>query len=340
MIAPHHEITEGSALHAQAAQWPSVNGQAAPLVAALLREHQALRLGVTRGPQDYTIVDAGITHAGGLEAGRRIAEICMGGLGTVSLSSSAARWPLQVIVHASNPVLACLGSQYAGWSLSHGSGKSAFHALGSGPGRSLACKEELFAELGYRDQAESTCLVLEVDKSPPQEVVEKVMRDCKVSAEKLTFILTPTRSLAGMVQIVARVLEVALHKVHALGFPLQHIADGAGSAPLPPPCKDFVEAMGRTNDAILFGGQVQLFVSCGDSEARELAQKLPSSASRDYGKRFAQIFKDCAYDFYKIDPMLFAPAQVIVSCLESGNSFRAGKLNAELLDASFGGTHG
>ena len=337
MSAPHHEITGGTALHAQAAQWPSVNSQAAPLVAALLREHHALRLGVTRGPQGHTIVDAGISHAGGLEAGRRIAEICMGGFGTVNLSSGTARWPLQVNVHTSNPVLACLGSQYAGWSLSHGSGKGAFHALGSGPGRSLACKEELFAELGYRDQAESTCLVLEVDKPPPQEVVEKVMRDCKVSAEKLTFVLTPTRSLAGMVQIVARVLEVALHKVHVLGFPLQHIVDGMGSAPLPPPCKDFIEAMGRTNDAILFGGQVQLFVSCSDNEASDLAQKLPSMASRDYGKRFAQIFKDCAYDFYKIDPMLFAPAQVIVSCLESGNSYRADKLNAELLDVSFGG---
>ncbi len=340
MSAQQHEIAAGSALHAQAAQWPSVNHQAAPLVAELLGTHQALRLGVARGPQGHTIVDAGIAYPGGLEAGRCIAEICMGGLGTVSLASSCARWPLQVAVHSSNPVLSCLGSQYAGWSLSHGSGKGAFHALSSGPGRSLACKEELFTELGYRDHAESTCLVLEVDKIPPQEIVEKVVRDCGVAADRLTFILTPTRSLAGVVQIVARVLEVALHKVHALGFPLQHIVDGAGSAPVPPPCKDFIEAMGRTNDAILFGGEVQLFVSCSDSEADDLARKLPSSASRDYGKRFAQIFKDCAYDFYKIDPMLFAPAKVIVSCLESGNSFRAGSLNPELLEASFAGAHG
>ncbi|HYA20587.1 MAG TPA: methenyltetrahydromethanopterin cyclohydrolase [Burkholderiales bacterium] len=340
MSANNREIASGSALHAQAAQWPSVNKQAAPLVAALLRESEPLRLGVTHGPQGHTIVDAGIDYAGGLEAGRRIAEICMGGFGVVSLASTAMRWPLQVTVHSSNPVLACLGSQYAGWSLSHGSGKGAFHALGSGPGRALACKEELFTELGYRDQADSTCLVLEVDKPPPPEVVEKVMRDCRVEGNKLTFILTPTRSLAGVVQIVARVLEVALHKVHTLGFPLQQVVDGAGSAPLPPPCKDFIEAMGRTNDAILFGGAVQLFVNCSDSDASDLANKLPSSASRDYGKRFAQIFKDCQYDFYKIDPMLFAPAQVVISCLGSGNSFRAGKLNGELLEASFGGSSG
>ncbi|HUL41042.1 MAG TPA: methenyltetrahydromethanopterin cyclohydrolase [Burkholderiales bacterium] len=340
MSAQNRDIAANSALNAQSAHWPSVNNQAAPLVAELLREHQALRLGVTHGPQGHTVVDAGITFDGGLEAGRRIAEICMGGLGTVSLCVNAARWPLQVTVHSKNPVLACLGSQYAGWSLSHGSGKGAFHALGSGPGRALAGKEDLFAELGYRDKADRTCLVLEVDKPPPQEVVEKVLRDCRVEADKLTFILTPTRSLAGVVQIVARVLEVALHKVHALGFPLQHVVDGAGSAPLPPPCKDFIEAMGRTNDAILFGGEVQLFVNCSDSDAADLAHKLPCSASRDYGKRFADIFRHYEYDFYKIDPMLFAPAQVVVSCLESGKSFRAGKLNADLLDVSFGGING
>lgn len=321
-------------LHAQAADWPSVNRLVSPLTKALLGEAKALRLGVERSSRGCTVVDAGIRHPGGIEAGRRIAEICLGGLGTVSVQPGAG--PLSINVHTGNPVLACLGSQYAGWSLSHGSGKDAFHALGSGPGRSLACKEELFGELGYRDQADSTCLVLEVDKAPPPEIEEKVMRDCGVAAEHLIFILTPTRSLAGMVQIVARSLEVALHKAHALGFPLQHIVDGAGSAPLPPPAADFLEAMGRSNDAILFGGQVQLFVDCSDDEARQLAEKLPSSSSSDYGRRFAQIFKDYQYDFYKIDSMLFAPARVTVSVLKSGKSFSGGKFNPELLKASLG----
>jgi methenyltetrahydromethanopterin cyclohydrolase len=329
-----YPVTSHTVLQTQSAHWPSLNRAAAPLTEALVREANALRLGVERSAKGCTVVDAGIRHAGGIEAGRRIAEICLGGFGRVSVQGREA--PLIVHVHTSNPVLACLGSQYAGWSLSHGSGKSAFHALGSGPGRSLACKEELFGELGYRDRADSTCLVLEVDKAPPPEIDEKVMRDCGVAAERLTFILTPTHSLAGMVQIVARSLEVALHKAHALGFPLQHIVDGAGSAPLPPPAADFLEAMGRSNDAILFGAHVQLFVDCSDDEAHELAQKLPSSSSRDYGKRFAQIFEDYQYDFYMIDSMLFAPARVTVNVLKSGRSFSAGKINPELLRASFG----
>jgi len=322
---------------------PSVNALAAPLVAALVRDAEMLRIGVETaaaseaGGAGARIIDAGIANPGGIEAGRRIAEICLGGLGAVRFESTSGAWPLSVSVHTANPVLACLGSQYAGWSLSHGSGKGAFHALGSGPGRALAGKEELYAELGYRDSADSACLVLEVDRHPPPEVIDKVVRDCKLPADSLTFILTPTSSLAGVVQIVARVLEVALHKVHALGFPLEQLVDGAGTAPLPPPAKDFMTSMGRTNDAILFGGRVQLYLRCSDEAAADLAQKLPSSASKDYGKPFARIFKECGYDFYKIDAMLFAPAEVVVSNLDSGSSFRGGKIDMALLNASFGG---
>jgi methenyltetrahydromethanopterin cyclohydrolase len=315
---------------------PSVGALSRPLVEALLRDTRTLRLRASHLENGTRIVDAGIESVGGLEAGRRIAEICLGGLGSVSLLCPGGRWPMRISVHTAHPVLACLGSQYAGWSLSHGEGKGAFHALGSGPGRALARKEPLFRELGYEDDADEACLVLEVDKQPPQAVVDKIVRDCHITPERLTLVLTPTRSLAGVVQIVARVLEVALHKVHALGFPLAAVADGAGMAPLPPPAADFLTSMGRTNDAILFGGEVQLYVDCDDAQARELAQKLPSGASRDYGKPFAQVFKEYKYDFYQIDPMLFAPARVAVTNVASGNTFRGGQTNEVLLAASFG----
>lgn len=317
---------------------PGINALTAPLVEALLADADALRLDVRRLDSGCRVVDAGIVAEGGLEAGRRIAEICLGGLGRVHLggSSQVADWPASVHVHTSDPVLACLGSQYAGWSLSHGEGKGAFHALGSGPARALARKEPLFAELGYRDRHPRACLVLEVDKVPPPALVEKIARDCDVGPGDLTLILTPTRSLAGTVQIVARVLEVALHKAHALGFDLGAIRDGIGSAPVPPPAPDFVTAMGRTNDAILFGGQVQLFVTGADDAARDLAARLPSSASRDYGRPFAEVFAACGHDFFQIDPMLFSPARVTVSDLDSGRSHSGGRLDPGLLQKSFG----
>lgn len=314
--------------------WPSVNRLTNPLVKQLVDNAQQYRVGVEKLPNGTTIVDAGIKFPGGLEAGRLIAEICMGGLGHVSLqtANTLAHWPWMLSVHSNNPILSCLGSQYAGWSLAH----EKFFSLGSGPGRALAGREELYKELGYKDQADAACLVLESEKAPPMEVIEKVSRDTGVKAENLTFILTPTRSLAGTVQIVARVLEVAMHKIHTLHFPLDHVVDGMASAPVPPPTPDFLTGMGRTNDAILFGGHAHLFVKGSDEAAAKLAKELPSSASRDYGRPFAEVFKAVNMDFYKIDPMLFSPAAVTVTAIESGNSFVGGKLDAALLDQSFG----
>lgn len=315
-----------------------MNALAAPQVEKLLAAADVLRLRVSRSDSGATLVDAGISAPGGLEAGRRIAEICMGGLGTVTLvpGDGTVNGLTQLHVHSADPVLACLASQYAGWSLSHGEDKGAFRALASGPGRAIARRETLYDELDYADRFDRAVFVLEVDRVPPTPLIEKVARDCDLPAERVSFILTPTRSLAGTVQIVARVLEVALHKAHALHFPLDRIVDGTGVAPLPPPAADFLSAMGRTNDAILFGGSVTLFVDASDDQARQLAATLPASASRDYGKPFAQIFKDFEFDFYRIDPMLFAPAQVRVCNLASGASFRGGARDGVRLAESFG----
>lgn len=311
----------------------SVNELVKPLVHELISKSDALRIKVGQFSNGATYIDAGIDCVGGLEAGRIIGEICMGGLGKVALNHTTAvnDWPLSLHVHASHPVLACLASQYAGWSLSH----EKFHALGSGPGRAIALKEPLFEELGYKDECDTATFVLEVDQLPPVELIDKVAETCKLTPAALIFILTPTRSIAGNMQVVSRVLEVAMHKTHELGFPLGDILDGSASAPLSPPIPDFVKAMGRMNDAILFAGKVQLFVRGDDAAAEKLAQELPSSTSRDYGKPFAQIFKDYEYDFFKVDPMLFSPAFVMVTAIESGNTFRGGKLDPDLLNKSF-----
>ncbi|KQT07443.1 methenyltetrahydromethanopterin cyclohydrolase [Methylobacterium sp. Leaf399] len=315
---------------------PSLNGLTAPLVERLVAEAESLRLSVTTA-HGARMVDAGARARGSIEAGRRIAEICLGGLGTVTISPTGpiAAWPYSVVVHAADPVLACLGSQYAGWSLADETGDSGFFALGSGPGRALAVVEDLYKELGYRDAAGATALVLESASAPPASVVAKVAEAAGLSPEAVTFIYAPTQSLAGSTQVVARVLEVALHKAHTVGFDLHKIVDGIGSAPLSPQHPDFVKAMGRTNDAIIYGGRVQLFVEADSADARQLAEQLPSTTSADHGAPFADIFSRVNGDFYKIDGALFSPAEVIVTSLTTGESFRGGKLMPELVEASF-----
>ncbi len=316
----------------------SVNLRAAELAASLQRDSAALSIGVTHGPSGETLIDAGSAHRGSIEAGLRIAEICLGGLGRARLTSDAAtpRWPWTIVVTSAQPVIACLGSQYAGWSLSHGEGAERFFALGSGPARALAQKETVLTDIGYADVADCATLVIESARPPPRELVERIAQDCRVSPEALTIIYAPTQSPAGGAQVVARVLEVALHKAHELKFPLERIVDGMGAAPLSPPHPDFVTAMGRTNDAIIYGGRVQLFVTGPAADAKALAEALPSQGSRDFGAPFAEIFKRFKGDFYAIDPMLFSPAQVIVTAIEHGVSFHAGSLHHDLLDASFG----
>ena len=305
---------------------PSIHEACRPLLKTLIAQADVLNIKIFLHASGATIIDAGIEVTGSAEAGRIIAEICMGGLGEVHFSDANT-----IVVQSQMPVLACLGSQYAGWSLSHEN----FFSLASGPARSLAQREALFKELQYQDNADFSVLILETSKIPPAEIIEKVARDTKIKAENLTFILTPTTSLAGATQIAARVLEVALHKAHTLHFPLKYIVRGSGTAPLPPICHDFLTMMGRTNDAILFGGYVELQVNCSDEEAEKLACALPSSASKDYGKTFAEVFKSYNMDFYLIDPMLFSPAKVKVINLTSGNSFEAGALNEVLLNQSF-----
>ena len=51
-------------------------------------------------------------------------------------------------------------------------GGKKFFSLGSGPARALAGKETLFADIGYRDRADTGVLVMEVDRPPPEVIIQ------------------------------------------------------------------------------------------------------------------------------------------------------------------------
>ena len=312
----------------------SINQISSKLVKNLLDNADKLNLKVKEGALNCTIIDAGINTPGSIEAGILISEICLGGLGNVTITPSNFfddSTMMQISVHSAHPVIACLGSQYAGWSLS----SEGFFSLGSGPVRSIAQKEEIFNILKYTDDYEKTITILEVDKEPPKEIVQKVSEDSKIRPQNLVFILTPTTSVSGNIQVVARVLEVAIHKVHELGFPLDRIESGFGTAPLPPIGKNFVSAMGRTNDSIIYGGNVQLVINGPEDDLINLAKELPSSNSKDYGKTFKKIFEEYNQDFYKIDGSLFSPARVIINSKESGKIYKSGDINKKIIKNSF-----
>ena len=311
----------------------SVNKYSNILVKNLIEQKEKFNLEIFKGPLNCNIIDAGINIAGSVHAGLKISEICLGGLGEVTIlpSQKINISSYSISVHSSKPVLACLGSQYAGWSLSHEN----FFSLGSGPVRSIVQKEEIFKEIDYKDKSSKTSVVLEVDKFPPEEVVKKVSADSNVQPKNLTFIITPTTSICGNIQVVARVLEVAIHKIHELKFPLERVIHGIGYAPLPPIAKDFITGMGRTNDAIIYGGVVQLIIDGPEEDLKGLSKTLPSSSSSDYGKPFKEIFKKYNHDFYKIDCSLFSPALIIINSKISGKTYIGGEINEKLITKSF-----
>jgi methenyltetrahydromethanopterin cyclohydrolase len=237
------------------------------------------------------------------------------------------------MVATDHPVAACMASQYAGWQVAVGK----YFAMGSGPMRAAYGKEELFDHVGGREAPPVAVGVLETRKPPPDEAIEYLCQKLNLPAGRLTLLAAPAASLAGNLQVVARSLETALHKLHELKFDLAQVVCGCGTAPLPPVAKDEMQAIGRTNDAILYGGRVVIGVRADDEQLAALGPKVPSSASADHGAPFAEIFARYGHDFYKIDGMLFSPAQVVFHNLASGRSHAFGRTEAEVLRRSFYG---
>lgn len=317
----------------------SVNLEAKKTVYKMIENADELNLGVERLENGSTVIDAGVNVAGSLKAGELYTKVCLGGLADVGISipgdlSENFALP-SVKIKTDSPSISTLGSQKAGWSVSVGD----FFALGSGPARALALKPATtYKEIGYEDDADIAILTLEADKLPGGDVTESIAEDCGVLSENVFLLVAPTSSIVGSIQIAGRVVENGTYKMlEALHFDVTKIKYAAGIAPIAPVDPDPLKAMGKTNDAVLFGGRTYYYVeSDEDDDLGEIARKLPSSASEGYGKPFYDIFKEAEYDFYKIDKGMFAPAEVVINDLRTGEVFRAGKMNMELLMKSFG----
>ncbi len=309
---------------------PSVNKLAMPLVKRLLSEKDMLHVKVHKTKGKATIIDCGIDVPGTMEAGRLLAEVCMGGLGKVSLETSLIGGSIfpAARVTSDNAALACIGSQAAGWNVQ----VEGFFALGSGPARATARVEsKLFDKLEYRDNHREAVLVLETRTIPNPAVCEHIADTCKIDEKDLYLLVAPTASIAGSVQIAARIVETGIHKLKILGYDFRKVLSGIGVCPIVPVARKDMRAMGITNDAILMMGETFLFIQSTEEDGlADLIAKAPSSTSSDYGKPFYQIFKDAKGDFYKIDKMLFAPAHITVNDLQTGQYHTAGNLDPQL----------
>lgn len=308
-----------------------LNQRAHHRLSEVIRKSADLRVR-THQSDTCRIVDFGVNCEGGLEAGLQLAAICTADLAEIQLTPAAGKLLLpQVSIRTDFPVAACLSSQYAGWKIATDS----WFAMGSGPMRAVARREDLFEHLPESEDNTLAVGILEAGSLPDEAAIEKIRSSLPENCQ-LELAVAPTASQAGHIQVVARSLETALHKLHELNFPLDAIISGCGSAPLPPTTADDLKGIGRTNDAILYGGVVSLWVRCSDDLISVTGPRVPSCSSTSHGRTFLELFREAGHDFYGMDASLFSPAVVQFHNLETGRSFRYGSLTPELLVRSFG----
>lgn len=316
----------------------SLNERAHAVFRRLSDAAEPLQVAVRELENGATVLDAGVDVDASLEAGRLFSEVCLGGLADVQLRQlqldDLTLPGVEVSVH--QPVLACMASQYAGWAVNVPATDTSkkYFAMGSGPARALYRGDPVFADIDYRDPATVAVLALESNRLPSAEVAVWVAGKCGVSPDRLFLLVAPTACLVGSVQVAARIVETGLHKMHEVGFDIATVRSGFGSCPLAPVAADDLTAIGRTNDGVLYGGRAWYTVQAEDAQIESVIERLPSAASRDYGVPFGELFRRHGGDFYKIDPLLFSPAEIAITNSVSGRTFHAGGVNTDVLRAS------
>src|SRR4051794_41948866 len=95
----------------------SLNDRALELADRLAADAEAARVEVTTLSNGTRVIDCGAQAAGGFEAGRRFAEICMAGLGSVAYAPLVieGRWLPALTGTTHPPPPACPAAPYAGW---------------------------------------------------------------------------------------------------------------------------------------------------------------------------------------------------------------------------------
>ncbi|MFX0162408.1 MAG: methenyltetrahydromethanopterin cyclohydrolase [Candidatus Hodarchaeota archaeon] len=314
----------------------SVNTEATKLITeCMMKNLDRINCKAIKWSNGATCIDCGVEVAGGLEAGLYMTSVCLGNLAKLWITNDHYDGVILPTIHVvtSYAAIATLGSQFAGWSMK----LEKYYALGSGPARANSrVEKELYSKIDYADDVDNAAIIIEGDKIPPEGIADLIAEKCGIDTKNVYVLVAPTNSVAGSVQISGRIVEVGIHKLYHEGYDVKKVFSGSGAAPIAPVHPKSVKAMGRTNDATIYAGTVNLTVNGGlGDNPQELVNDVPSNSSKDYGRPFYDIFKDAEFDFYKIDAGMFAPAMISVNDAESGKTYTAGKINLDILKQSF-----
>ena len=309
----------------------SINRMAVELVDEAIDFAEELRIVPQELDSGARVLDFGVNAEGGVEAGLLLAEIQTAGLATIQtrMGEVAGVQTPHVEVQTDHPAVALLCSQKAGWELEFDD--PAFEGLGAGPARALVAEEDEFHTLEYFDEFDLAVLSVESISLPSETVIEHVANKTGVNPGGVMLPTYATGSVVGSVTAAARAAERALFRLFELGYDVRNVHSAFGSAPIAPISHNESVAMGRTNDALAYGGTVHLTVTADDP----VLEELPSTARDKYGTPFEEIFAEADWDFYDVPESVFAPAQVTVDVID-GPTHVLGETNEDLVAESFG----
>jgi len=309
----------------------NLNTAAAEIARGMIERKDELGISVSNLNNGANVIDCGLNAPGSFEAAKMFVRACMGGLAEVKFSFrnfDVAFLPC-VQVWTDSPVVASLSSQKAGWKL----GSEDKTALGSGPARILAKKpKETIEKVGYTEESDEAVIALETSFEPTEELADEVATACGIDTKNLYILIARTASLVGSAQVSARAVETALYKMAALDMDFKGVTSASASAPVAPVMGDDFVMMGASNDMIIYGASVYLVHSGSGIDV----DRIPSDSAPSYGKPFMEIFEEADGDFYKINPEVFAPAEVYLNTLGDRKIKRAGRINREVLIKSIG----
>ena len=278
------------------------------------------------------IVDCGVAVPGGFGAGDYFTRICMGGLGDIAFRQGmVGKFPMTFIdVNTDFPAISCLGAQKAGWTVKHEN----FFAMGSGPARALSLQpKHTYEVIGYEDECDAAVICLEADHLPSGAVMEKIAEKCKVDVANVCALVAPTSSIVGSIQVAGRCVETAVYNLNELVYSTRKILTAACTAPIPP-LRDTNSDLADTTATTTCTRDIAATTNA--PEIVDYLEKIPSCASKGYGKPFNEIFKEAGYDFYKIDTSLFSPAEVVINEVSTGKVYQVGKVDVDVTLKSFG----
>mgnify|MGYP000586768066 CR=1 FL=1 len=307
----------------------SLNRMALELADEALDFAEELDVGAFELENGATVLDFGIEHDGGTEAGLLLAELQTAGLATVQtrVDDVAGATIPHVELATDHPGLALLGSQKAGWEI----GVGEFEGLGSGPARALVAEEPEYLALDYADAFEFAVLALESETLPTAAVADRVAERTGVSPEQVYLVTFPTASVVGSTAMAARTAEAAAFRLFELDYDPQSLVSATASAPVAPVAGDDGTAIARTNDAIAYGGRAHLTVA----DDADFFDEVASTAADRHGVPFAELFEDADWDFGEVAPDVFGPAAVTIDVL-GGETYAFGDTHESLVAESFG----